>query len=113
MKSYKQNKMKDRMPRVNTSVEGEPIETKIERMLNNKEKIKDAAPLVYTERKEGIRASTNIRTDRFEVAVEAADKISKSYKARRQERQKAKVDKLKDGEPETIQGKDVTPTDKT
>lgn len=61
---------------------------KIERIVNNKEPIKDGAPLIYTERKEGVRASTNIRTDRFEVAVEGMDKVAKSYKARREERQK-------------------------
>ena len=44
---------------VNTSVEGETIETKINRIVNNKEPIKDGAPLIYTERKEGIRPSTN------------------------------------------------------
>ncbi|AXH77794.1 MAG: hypothetical protein [Microviridae sp.] len=84
---------------VNNCVEGETIEMKIERIVNNKEPIKDGAPLMYTERREGIKASTNIRTDRFEIAVEAADKISKSYKARREE--KAKI-----GEPESTQGKD-------
>ena len=68
--------------------EGESIETKVNRIVNNKEPIKDGAPLIYTERKEGVRQSTNIRTDRFEVAVEAMDKVSKSYKARREEKAK-------------------------
>ncbi|AXH74110.1 MAG: hypothetical protein [Microviridae sp.] len=89
--------------RVNNTTEGETIEQKIERIVNNKEPIKDGAPLLYTERKEGIRASTNIRTDRFEVAIEATDKIAKSYKARREERGKAPK---KDGETEPTQGKD-------
>ena len=46
--------------------------------------IKDRAPAVYTERKEGVRADTNIRTDRFELAVEATDKITKHKIARRE-----------------------------
>lgn len=70
---------------VNNSSEGEMIETKIERIINNKEPIKDGAPIIYTERKEGIRASTNIRTDRWEIAIDTADKIQKSYQARREE----------------------------
>lgn len=90
--------------------EGETIEAKIERIVSNKEPIKDGAPIIYTPRKEGVRASTNIRTDRFEVAVMAADKISKSYKARREEKAKAS-EQTKDGEPESIQGKDKPTTE--
>lgn len=72
---------------INDSVEGERIETKIERIVHDNEPIKDGAPLIYTDRREGVRPSTNIRTDRFEVAIEATDKIAKSYTARRAERQ--------------------------
>lgn len=72
--------------KVNQSTEGETIEQKMERIVNNKEPIKDGAPLLYTERKEGVRSSTNIRTDRWEVAIDATDKIAKSYQARREER---------------------------
>ena len=35
--------------------EGETIENKIERILNNKEPITDGAPLIYMERKDGIK----------------------------------------------------------
>lgn len=77
----------------NEAIEGETIETKIERIVNNGEPITDGAPIVYTERKDGVRAETNIRTDRFEIAVEAMDKVSKSHTASRSEayekRQKA------------------------
>lgn len=73
----------------NESVDGEMLEQKVERIVNNKEPIKDGAPLIYIDRKEGVRRSTNIRTDRFEVAIEATDKIAMSYKARREERAKA------------------------
>lgn len=92
---------------INDSVEGETIEMKIERIVNNKEPIKDGAPLIYTERKEGIRPSTNIRTDRFEVAIEATEKIAKSYQARREERAKTKEPEKPagDGEAKPIQGK--------
>jgi len=91
--------------RVNQSVQGETIEQKIERIVNNKEPIKDGAPLLYTDRKEGIKASTNIRTDRFEIAVDATDKIAKSYKARREERAKKGENSV---ETESIQGKEGT-----
>lgn len=90
MTSYKPNKMQQTDLHINNSVEGETIEQKMERIINNKEPIKDGAPIIYTERKEGVRPSTNIRTDRFEIAVDAMDKVSKSYKARREDRGKTK-----------------------
>lgn len=100
---YPRPKFRSTSLKLNQSTIGESLETKIERMISNKEPIKDGAPIIYTERKEGVRASTNIRTDRFEIAIEGTDKIAKSYKARREER--AKGPEKKDGEPESIQGK--------
>lgn len=78
---------------INDCVEGEHIETKVERIVHNNEPIKDGAPLIYTERKDGVQASTDIRTDRFEVAIDATDKIAKSYKARREEKPKVEESK--------------------
>lgn len=89
---------------VNEATEGEPLEIKIERMISNKEKIDADAPIIYTERKEGVRPSTNIRTDRFDIAIEASDKISRSYKARRE----GTGSKPKDRDP--VEGKDKDPT---
>ena len=67
-------------------------------------KIKDGAPELFTERKEGVRASTNIRTDRWEIAIEATDKIAKSYEARREERGLKKSEIIKD---ESTQGTEI------
>lgn len=87
-------------------LEGERIETKVQRMLKNKEPIKDGAPLIYTERKDGILAAYNIRTDRWEVAAEAMDKIAMSKIAARESKPDAKVvDIQKDREPEPTHGK--------
>lgn len=69
-------------------VEGERLETKIERIMSNKEPIKDGAPIIYTERKDGVPAAYNIRTDRWEIAAEAMDKIEKSITAKREEKAK-------------------------
>lgn len=112
--TYKKNYFHPGTLKRNKSVQGETIEQKVERMVNNKEPIKDGAPLIYTERKEGIRASTNIRTDRWEVAVDASDKIAKSFKARREEKAKSGESKAqKANEPESTQGKDPGSTDKS
>lgn len=71
--------------RCNESYEGETIECKIERIVNNNEPIKDGAPIIYTERKDGVRPEYDIRTDRFEIAVEAMDKVAQSKIAKREE----------------------------
>ena len=50
MKMYNTNKPTKTSIKCNESREGERIEEKIERILNNKEPIKDTAPQVYTDR---------------------------------------------------------------
>lgn len=86
MKSYKQNTWPTNKLAINKTKEGESLETKIERMVNNKEPIKNEAPLIYTDRKDGVQPDYDIRTDRFEVAIDAMDKISKSNIAKREQR---------------------------
>lgn len=96
---------------VNTSYAGERIEEKINRIVNNKEPISDGAPLIYTDRSEGIKAETNIKTDRWEIAVEAMDYVSKSHMAKREERLKAFEDKLNKANDKTTETKGgETPT---
>ena len=66
------------------NLEGERIETKIQRILQNKEPISDGAPEIYTERKDGVLPAYNIRTDRFDIAIEAMDKVNKTQTAKRE-----------------------------
>lgn len=95
-----------------TGVNGYPaesLELKVRRILDNKEPIKDGAPIIYTERKDGVLPSYNIRTDRFDVAVDAMDKVTRSKLAKREERAKVvemgkKGEKRDDGGAEPIQG---------
>ena len=49
--------------------EGETIETKVRRVMSNNEPIHDEAPLIYTERKEGVNPDYDIRSDRFDFAL--------------------------------------------
>ena len=88
--------------RTNSSYEGETIEAKIRRITNNKEPIKDGAPLIYTERKNGVMAEYNIRTDRFEIAVEGMDKVTGSHRAKREAKPETPVVPISGAEP--IQG---------
>ena len=92
MKSYSRNVQRGTTLKINQSVEGESIETKCERILSNKEPITDGAPITYTERKDGVLPGYNVRTDRFEVALEATTNISKSVDATRQSRMKVVKD---------------------
>ena len=48
--------------------EGETLENKLDRILNNGEAIEDTAPIIYEPRDKGVNPSHNIRTDRFEMA---------------------------------------------
>lgn len=75
---------------VNRSYQGESIEDKLERIIQQKEPIKDGAPLVFTERKMGVLPEYNVRTDRFEVAIEAMDAVQKSTIAKREAAMKAR-----------------------
>lgn len=99
-KMYRTPAMRPTGLNVNQCVQGETIEMKVERAVHNKEPITDGAPMLYMERGAGVQASTNIRTDRWEVAVDASDKIAKSYMARREA-------KAKQAEAEANKGKEV------
>jgi len=90
---YKAKYRKSRLTSVEIT-EGEPIEHKIERVVSNKEPITDGAPSIFTERKDGVVSAYNIRTDRWEVATEAMDKVSGSIQAKRDA--KGKVSKTKE-----------------
>ena len=63
--------------------DGESIETKVERVVQNKEPIEDGAEIIYTEKKQGVQPQYDIRTDKWEVAQEAmnlahSNRIAKS-----------------------------------
>lgn len=67
------------------SYEGETIEDKVARIMQNGEPITDNAPIIYTERKDGVDPMYDIRTDRFDIALDATTKIEQSLRARRDE----------------------------
>lgn len=67
----------------NTSTEGETIEMKVERILTNHEPISDNAPIIFTERKNGVMPEYDIRTDKFDLALEATGHIERSNYVKR------------------------------
>ena len=65
------------------SFEGESIEKKVSKLLENNEPITDGAPIIFTEKKDGVLPQYDIRTDKWDIAQSAMDlanasKIAKS-----------------------------------
>lgn len=64
------------------TVEGETIEMKVRRLIENNEPVKDGAPEIFTERKDGVLPAYDVRTDRWEIATEAMDKVTADRRAK-------------------------------
>lgn len=92
---YKKIKPNNTTLHRNTSYQGETLEKKINRIVNNKEPIKDGAPIIYTDRREGVKPEYDIRTDRWELATEATDYLNKTHITKRQDRQMSKTEEEK------------------
>lgn len=82
----------------NTSKVGETIETKMERVVNNGEPIEDTAPIIYQDKYEGVNKAYDIRTDKWDVALEGMTHVHKSEMAKMDvEKQKIKENKENTG----------------
>ena len=62
--------------------DGESIEAKVKRITENNEPITDGAPIIYTNRDDGVLPAYNIRTDRWEVAQAAMDAVNQANLAK-------------------------------
>ena len=61
---------------------GESIEDKVRRITENNEPITDGAPIIYTNRDDGVLPAYNIRTDRWEIAQAAMDAVNQANLAK-------------------------------
>ena len=61
---------------------GESIEAKVRRITENNEPITAGAPIIYTNREDGVLPAYNIRTDRWEVAQQAMDAVNQANLAK-------------------------------
>ena len=61
------------------------IEREIEKAETTKQPIETSSPTIYTPRKDGVRPEYDIRTDRWDIAYNAMNKVSASYRAKRAE----------------------------
>ena len=86
------------MIELNDSIEGETIEQKVMRITENNEPITDGAPIIFTARKDGVLPAYDVRTDRFEIAIDGMDYVAKSNLARRKDYLNALENDAKDGD---------------
>lgn len=71
---------------------GESIEEKIRRITTTNEPIDEqSAPMIYTPREDGVKPQYDIRTDRWEIAQSAMDKVTASEIAK--EKSNAEIEK--------------------
>ena len=46
----------------------------------------DGAPIIYTERKDGVIPAYNIRTDKWDIALTAMDQVNKNWETKNMEK---------------------------
>lgn len=81
----------------NLTYEAEPREVKLRKIISGEaSNIEDGVfPTIYTEKKDGVQPEFDIRTDRFEVAIDAIDKINQSI-ANQIAKSKGETEAIKD-----------------
>ena len=58
---------------------GETLIKKIQRILDENEPLTDGAPMIYTPKQAGVRDDCNVRTDKWQLAMDAMDRVN-NYK---------------------------------
>lgn len=77
--------------------QAEPREVKLRKIISGESNdMEDGVfPTIYTEKKDGVQPEFDIRTDRFEVAIDAIDKINQSV-ANQVAKNKGETEAVKD-----------------
>lgn len=81
----------------NLTYQAEPREVKLRKIINGEaNNMEDGVfPTIYTEKKDGVQPEFDIRTDRFEVAIDAMDKINQAV-ANQVAKNKGETEAVKD-----------------
>ena len=82
----------------NDIFEAHSIERMIEKAETAQQPIDETAPIIYTERKDGVLPQYDIRSDRWELAQAAMDKVAASYQAKRADWIKANTENQESAE---------------
>lgn len=80
--THKRINSKGRLKSLHKFSKGELLTQKVRRIVKENEAIEDGAPMIYTERGEGVKPEYNVRTDRFEIAADAMDQVHRGKLAR-------------------------------
>ena len=76
------------------------IHDKVKAVIEQGESLQEA-PLIYTDKADGVMPGYNIRTDKWEIAVEAMDKINKVRTAKGEAKRGKVVEMKNDNTTET------------
>ena len=76
MKTIKKIRINNFPKRTEEDKIGEELITKIRRILDENEPLTDGAPLIYTPKEKGVIPEYNIRTDKWDIAMGAMDRVS-------------------------------------
>lgn len=81
----------------NLTYQAEPREVKLRKIISGESNnMEDGVfPTIYTEKKDGVQPEFDIRTDRFEIAIDAIDKINRSV-ANQVAKSKGETEAVKD-----------------
>ena len=67
------------------SYEGQSIEERCKKLTETGEPIKDTSPLIYTPKEKGVMPQYDVRTDKWEIAQSAMDRVNKERIAKGQQ----------------------------
>lgn len=99
-KPIKQNKTIIEIEKDDNYFIGQSIEEKVRAAVNTGAPIEAISPMIYSERKEGVRRDCNIRTDKWDVAQTAMTSIADGVRQKRKERIDKQADSSKVNVPE-------------
>ena len=85
--------------KTNYAFEAVSIEEEMRKAKNNKEPIQATAKITYNDRKDGVLPQHDIRTDRFEIAIMATDKLHATKAAMRHAEDFPEIPKDEKGNP--------------
>ena len=67
------------------SYEGQSIEDRCKKLVETGEPIKDTSPLIFTPKEKGVMPQYDVRTDKWEIAQNAMDRVNKERIAKGQQ----------------------------
>lgn len=70
------NRFRGTSIRTNECFTGEPLFQQLRRATKTKNPIKMDAPIIYTDRKDGVKAQYDIRSDKWEIAQNAMNYVN-------------------------------------